>query len=333
MNERLTVFGSGNWGLVLADQAARSHTPVMVYVRRPDLKDFLEEHRSHPQFLRHLKFPVQVSFSSDLEEAALYAPNWVIAVPSQHMREVGQKLQPWVGRARYAISAAKGLEVGTDRRMSEVLRECWPEVPTEVGVLSGPNLAGEISMGQPAASVLAGSPELFRTVANILGQGNLRLYGHRDVPGVELGGAFKNILAIAVGIAAQSGLGDNAQAAIMTRGLHEMGRLAVKMGAQWETLAGLSGLGDVVATSSSPQSRNRWMGQELAKGRSVADILASTPMVVEGVPTAYAAKDLGDKFGLPLPITAEVVEIFNGKSVKLAVEALMSRERVQESDR
>ncbi|WP_430626729.1 ribosome biogenesis GTPase Der [Sulfobacillus thermotolerans] len=173
----------------------------------------------------------------------------------------------------------------------------------------------------------------FKSMANILGQGNLRLYGQRDIVGVELGGAFKNILAIAVGIAVESGLGDNAQAAIMTRGLHEMGRLAVRMGARWETLAGLSGLGDVVATSNSPSSRNRWFGQELAKGRSVDAILGSTPMVVEGVPTAYAARDLGQKFGLPVPITTEVVEIFNGKSVKLAVEALMSRQRVEESDR
>ncbi|POB10900.1 glycerol-3-phosphate dehydrogenase [Sulfobacillus sp. hq2] len=333
VNERLTIFGSGNWGLALADQASRSMAQVMVYVRRRELQQFLTTRRQHPDYLRHLTFSSQVSFTNDLEEAARFSPYWVLAVPSQHMRDIGQRLEPWIPVARYAVSAAKGLEVGTDRRMTEVLRECWHGAKVELGVLSGPNLAGEISQGQPAASVLAGSPALFKSMANILGQGNLRLYGQRDIVGVELGGAFKNILAIAVGIAVESGLGDNAQAAIMTRGLHEMGRLAVRMGARWETLAGLSGLGDVVATSNSPSSRNRWFGQELAKGRSVDAILGSTPMVVEGVPTAYAARDLGQKFGLPVPITTEVVEIFNGKSVKLAVEALMSRQRVEESDR
>ncbi len=330
VTERLAVFGSGNWALALADQAARSDSRIMMYVRRPELRIYLQQHRSHPDYLTHLRLPPRVSFTSDLQEAACFADAWLLVVPSQFMRAMAEKLQPWIGRARFVISASKGLEIASALRMTQVLHDVWQQETVHFGALSGPNLADEISRGQPAASVLAGSPELFAAVANILGQGNMRLYGHADVTGVELGGALKNILAIAVGIAASAGLGENAQAAIMTRGLHEMGRLAVRLGAQWETLAGLSGLGDVVATASSPHSRNRWLGTELGQGRVLDDILSSTPMVVEGVPTSYVARRLGYDFALPMPITTEVVEIFKGKPVKSAIDALMSRERVQE---
>ncbi|WP_028962971.1 NAD(P)H-dependent glycerol-3-phosphate dehydrogenase [Sulfobacillus thermosulfidooxidans] len=332
MTSRLTIFGSGNWALTLADIAARSGTKVTMYVRRQELCDILKRTHSHPQYLTHLKLPSDVVFTDNLGEAAAYSHNWLMVVPSQHMRDLAIRLRPFVTDTHHVVSAAKGLEEHTALRMTQVLHDCWPEVNAQLGALSGPNLAYEISLGQPAASVIAGSAAVFDAMAPLLGHANLRLYGQPDIVGVELGGALKNVLAIAVGIANASGLGANAEAAIMTRGLHEMGRLAVELGAKWSTLAGLSGLGDVVATASSPKSRNRWLGQELAKGRSLNEIIASTSMVVEGVPTAYVAKRLGDEFRLPLPITSEVVEIFNGKPVRQAVQDLMSRERVQESD-
>lgn len=332
MNSRLTIFGSGNWALTLATVAAWSGTEVKMFVRRPALCDVLTRTRAHPEYLPHLCLSPRISFTTDMAMAAEYSPHWLIVVPSQHMRSLAEGLRAYVLKGLYVVSAAKGLEDGTAFRMTEVLRDCWPGFEGELGALSGPNLAYEISLGQPAASVIAGRPELFRTMAPLLGHANIRLYEQSDITGVELGGALKNILAIAVGMATASGLGANAEAAIMTRGLHEMGRLAVELGAQWTTLAGLSGLGDVVATASSSRSRNRWLGQELAKGRSLSDILSSTTMVVEGVPTAYVAKRLGVRFHLPLPITTEVVEIFDGKPVSAAVHDLMHRARVQEFD-
>ena len=332
MTLRLTVFGSGNWALTLAAVAAWSGSRVKMFVRRPELCHALINTHTHPEYLPHLHLPPEVSFTTDMSEAASYAANWLLAVPSQHMRALALALSPYVPQSLYALSAAKGLENATAFRMTEVLKDSWTDFEGDLGALSGPNLAYEISQGQPAASVIAGSPALFRSMVPLLGQANIRLYGQKDVAGVELGGALKNILAIAVGIAKASDLGDNAQAAIMTRGLHEMGRLAVELGAQWTTLAGLSGLGDVVATANSPVSRNRWLGQQLAKGRALKEILGSTTMVVEGVPTAYVAKRLGKDFHLPLPITTEVVEIFEGKPVSAAIHDLMNRARVEEFD-
>ena len=303
-----------------------------MFVRRPELCRTLMTTHTHPEYLPHLHLPSEVTFTTDLADAAAYSNTWLLVVPSQYMRHLATSLAPYVPKGLYALSCAKGLENATALRMTQVLLDSWPNFEGELGVLSGPNLAYEISHGRPAASVIGGGSELFRTVVNLLGKANIRLYSQKDITGVELGGALKNILAIAVGIAQASGLGENAKAAIMTRGLHEMGRLAVELGATWTTLAGLSGLGDVVATANSPGSRNRWLGEQLAAGRPVAEILGSTTMVVEGVPTAYVAKRLGRQFHLSLPITTEVVEIFDGKPVSAAIYDLMNRARVEEFD-
>ena len=332
MSLRLTIFGSGHWALTLADIAAHSGSRVQLYVRRPELCEILQNTHRHPYYLTHLRLPAEVTFTDKLEVAAQHSQHWLIVVPSQHVRTLAMQLKPLIAGRLYVVSATKGLEVTSAYRMTQVLAHCWEMIPVELGALSGPNLAYEISLGHPAASVIAGSAQLIDDIALLLGRANLRLYGQPDIAGVELGGALKNVLAIAVGIAHAAGLGANAEAAIMTRGLHEMGRLAVELGAQWTTLAGLSGLGDVVATASSPKSRNRWLGEELATGRTLEDIVGSTSMVVEGVPTAYVAKRLGERFHIPLPITTEVVEIFEGKPVAAAVQDLMNREPVQESD-
>lgn len=330
---RVTVFGTGHWALTLADLARRSGSRVMLYARRREIAEVLRADRRHPTFLPHLVLDPAIAVTDNLDEAAEFSPYWVLAVPSAYVRDLCEKIGPRARDDVQVLSAAKGIEVGTFFRMSEVIADVMAKHHRHpgIGVLSGPNLAADISRGLPAASTVAVDATVFAEWVDILGRANLRLYHQTDRIGVELGGALKNILAIAVGLADQAGLGDSAKAALMTRGLHEMGRLAVRLGANWMTLAGLSGLGDLVATSSSPLSRNRWCGQELAKGRPLRDILASTSMVVEGVPTARAVYALGRQLHLPLPITNEVVAIFDGKTVSEALADLMTRALVSET--
>lgn len=333
MNRSVTVFGTGNWALTLADLAQRSGSQVMIYARRPDVAHVMSATRQHPEFLPHLRFGPSVRMTAEPEEAAMFSENWLMVVPSQFLRELAEKVKPWVRSSHSVVTGSKGLEKETHLRMSQVLRDTFGTVSQypAVGALSGPNLAFEVSHQQPCASVLAMNRQSFELWTAIIGGANLRLYQQDDLAGVELGGALKNILAIAVGIAHAVGLGESAKSAIMTRGLHEMGRLAVRLGANWMTLAGLSGLGDLVATASSPHSRNRWCGEQLGQGRPLQEILRSTTMVVEGVSTAYVAYDLGQQFGLPLPITEEVLAIFQGKSVNQAISDLMARATVSET--
>ncbi|MCY0881751.1 MAG: NAD(P)-dependent glycerol-3-phosphate dehydrogenase, partial [Firmicutes bacterium] len=324
----------GHWGLTLALIAARSGSDVMLYARRPEVAAFMLAHRHHPQFLTEMALPPSVAITDRLMDAANFSDAWILVVPSQHMREMAGQLAAFVRPGLRVLSGSKGLEQTTYQRMTSVLQEVWKNhhaSSVELGAISGPNLAHDISQGLPAATVVATAhKETFHQWGKILGRSNLRVYFQQDVIGVELGGALKNVLAIAVGAAAAAQLGDSAQAAIMTRGLHEMGQLSVKMGAQWDTLAGLAGIGDVVATAMAQTSRNRWCGEQLAQGRSLPEILSSTAMVIEGVPTAAAAAALGKKFSLPMPITTEVLAMFAGRSVMEAVQRLMARDLVAE---
>lgn len=327
------MFGTGSWGLTLAVLAERSGSEVMLFARRQELAHHLATHRRHPSLLTHLTLGRNIELTDDIGQAAAYSRDWILVPPSQHMRKLAERLTPMVDSDTVAISASKGLEEGTNLRMTQVLHAVWQwtgHTPT-IGCLSGPNLSWEISQGEPAASVLAVPNGAFERFTGLLGQSNLRLYRQADLIGVELGGALKNILAIAVGMAHGLGLGDSAKATIITRGLHEMGRLAVILGANWMTLAGLAGLGDLVATASSSHSRNRWCGAELARGRSLDEILSSTAMVVEGVPAAFAARELGRLYRISMPITQEVVAIFQGKSARQAMNDLMARAFVEES--
>lgn len=329
---RLSIFGTGSWGLTLAGLAHRSGAEVMLYARRPELAETLTRKRRHPTLLPHLKLGESVRVTADLAEAARFSPYWLLVPPSQHMRALAEYLVPYVANHTHVISASKGLEETTHLRMTQVLHDVWQwtgHMPS-IGALSGPNLSWDVSRGQPAASVLATSANDFALFAELLGQSNLRLYRQSDLIGVELGGALKNILALAVGMAQGLELGDSAKATIVTRGLHEMGRLAVTLGANWMTLAGLAGLGDLVATASSLHSRNRWCGEELARGRDLTEIVQSTSMVVEGVPAAWAASELGQIHDLSMPITCEVVAIFQGKSARQALSDLMARALVDE---
>lgn len=331
----IVVFGTGNWGLTLADIASRSGSRVMLYCRRPEVSDSILRTRHHPEFLPELSLAGSVSVTSDIDVAAYASSYWVIVSPSEHLRGLARRLAPWVRPGIHALSATKGLEAHTHYRMSQVLESEWMDPtgsPPEVGVLSGPNLAYELSHRLPAATAVSCGRPSFDAWAERLGRANLRLYYQPDRIGTELGGALKNVLAIAVGIAQETGLGESAKAALITRGLHEMGRLAVHMGANLTTLAGLSGLGDMVATASSGHSRNLWCGRQLGLGRSLDDIVTGTKMVIEGIPTTYVAQDLGKKYNLPMPITDAVADVFRGTPINDALARLMARAFVGESD-
>ncbi len=333
----VSIFGTGNWGLTLADIASRSGSRVMLYCRRPEVLESLLRSRRHPEFLPDLSLNSSVAATTDIETAALASRYWIVVPPSQHLRGLATKLAPWVRPDVHILSATKGLEAHTHYTMAQVLETEWLHQGTqplpEIGVLSGPNLAYELSHRLPGATAVSCARPTFDAWAERIGRANLRLYYQPDRMGTELGGALKNVLAIAVGIAQQTGLGESAKAALITRGLHEMGRLAVQMGANLTTLAGLSGLGDMVATASSPHSRNLWCGRELGRGRSLDSIVSGTKMVVEGVPTTYVAQDLGRQFGLPMPITDAVANVFSGVTISDALAQLMARAFVEESDR
>jgi len=260
----------------------------------------------------------------------------VVVVPSSRMRENARRLAPFIGDDHVVVSGAKGLEAERLLRMTEVLAEEFrPEAGRNVGALSGPNIAREVAAGKPATSVVASTSEYTRALAvGALTTPQFRVYANPDVVGVELGGALKNIVAIGAGAIDGLGAGDNAKAAFVTRGLAEIARLGVASGANPLTFAGLAGLGDLLATVSSPSSRNRFVGQEFARGRSLDDIRATlAPQVAEGVETTRAVYELAAKLGVRMPVVEQTyLVLFEGKTVALALADLMLREPKDEFD-
>jgi glycerol-3-phosphate dehydrogenase (NAD(P)+) len=328
------VIGTGAWGTTLAILAARreagdgSDAPeVTLWEHRPERAADMERRRENSAFLPGFGFPPRLRVSSDLPEVVAGCDIVLLVTPSQRVRENARALRPHLMPGATVVCASKGLEVGTHVRPTEVIaQELGPGVA--VAALSGPNLAGEIARGMPAAAVVAAaSVEVAERVRGALTTPRFRLYTSDDVAGVELGGALKNIIAVAVGISDGLGFGDNAKASLMTRGLAEMARLAVAAGADPLTLAGLAGLGDLIATCSSPLSRNRTLGLELAKGRRLDDVLAERRTVAEGVTTTRAALELAAALGVDLPITQQLaLVLFEGKDVRRVVSDLMERD-------
>ena len=277
-------------------------------------------------YVPDVNFPESLHPTHSLADALDQARVVVIAVPSHGMRQVLQKGDRDVLRGALVVNATKGLEEGTLLRMSQLIADEWPHAG-EVAVLSGPSFAAELARELPTAVVVASATtSAVEHVQAEFRSSALRLYGSTDVVGVEIGGALKNIIAIAAGVVEGLGLGHNALAALITRGLAEITRLAVALGAQRETLAGLAGLGDLVLTCTGQLSRNRHVGVELAHGRHLHEILASTKMIAEGVRTTYAALDLGARHGIELPIAAKMAEVLDGRQdAKAAVFELMGR--------
>lgn len=323
---RAAVLGAGSWGTALAIHLARAGRPVALWARDAALADRIERTRENAAYLPGISLAGEIAVHASLERALGGAAYVVAAVPSHGLREVMRSAAPALDPGAIIVSATKGLEVGSLRRMSQlVVEETAGRHP--VVVLSGPSFASEVAQGLPTA-VLAASADsdaAQRVQEDFRGTG-LRIYVSDDVPGVEIGGSLKNVIAIAAGAVEGLGLGHNAMAALITRGLAEISRLACAEGGRRDTLAGLSGLGDLVLTCTGALSRNRRVGVELGRGRRLADVLADSHMVAEGVLTTGAALELGARHGVELPITAQMAAVLAGDvSPREAVESLMGR--------
>ena len=329
----VTVLGAGGWGTALAVHLGRVGHDVRLWGRDPALVEEIRSRRVNAVYLPDVPVPPTVWVTHALD-AALQASSLVVsALPSHGCRAVMRAAAPHVTPRATIVSATKGLEADSLLRMSEVIaEELGPNRP--VVVLSGPSFAGEVARELPTAVLAASSnaPATDAVQADFRGP-YFRLYGSTDVVGVEIGGAMKNVIAIAAGVVEGLGLGHNALAALITRGLAEVTRLACAAGGKRETLAGLSGLGDLVLTCTGDLSRNRHVGIELARGRSLDEILAGMKMIAEGVRTTRAALALGARYGVELPIATQMAEVFAGRAdVRSALDALMLRRQRAEAE-
>jgi len=308
---RITVLGGGSWGTTVASLvAARNRTTL--WARNPETAAEINEHHTNHCYLPGFTLPAKLRATSDLEKAVSSAEVLIVGVPSHAFRstlELSKKVvHPWIP----VISLSKGLEQGSLLRMTQVIKEVLPGHPA--ATLTGPNIAKEIMAGQAAASVIATEDlTVAAALQRVLRRGLLRVYTNHDVTGCELGGALKNVIAVACGIAQGLSVGDNTRAAVMTRGLAELTRLGVAMGGEAATFAGLTGMGDLVVTCISPHSRNRWVGEQLGMGRTLDEILGDMTMVAEGVKTAVTVHDLAAELGVEMPVCEEVYRVVTGK--------------------
>jgi glycerol-3-phosphate dehydrogenase (NAD(P)+) len=325
-HRQVAILGAGGWGTALAVHLARAGHGTCLWARDAGLVTDMCERRANAVYLPDIRFPQGLRVTGDLDEALRGVELIVAAVPSHGTRQILKRAAPLVGAGATVVSATKGLEQDTLFRMSEVIEQELG-AGVQVAVLSGPSFAAEFARQLPTAvSVASRDAVVVEQVQADFRAGYLRLYGTNDVVGVEVGGALKNIIAIAAGVAEGLSLGHNALAGLITRGLAEITRLACAAGAQRETLAGLTGLGDLVLTCTGALSRNRHVGIELARGRSLDDVLSGMKMVAEGVRTTEAALALGARHGVELPITAQVAELLAGrKDARAALYDLMLR--------
>lgn len=326
--KQIAIIGAGGWGTALSIALGRNVEAIRLWVYEPDLCERLSQTRVNDLYLPGVFIPPNVQPTSELPCAVAEAEVVITVVPSQYLRSLCREMAPLVRPDQVFVSATKGLECRTLRRMSEVITESFPNCfPPNLAVLSGPTFAREVAHGLPTAVTIASAQEeLARRLQRQFANSTFRLYTNTDVIGVELGGALKNIIAIAVGVCEGLGLGWNAVAALVTRGLSEITRLACACGAQRETLAGLSGLGDLVLTSTGVLSRNRRVGVELGRGRRLPEILASWQMVAEGINTTAAALELARQKEIEMPITEQMYAVLYQERPPLdAVRELMGR--------
>lgn len=319
------VIGTTTWGTTLAIVVGRKGASVALWARTASEAASLERHRQSPS-LPGIPFPPTLSVTASLSQAFQGADLVALGVPSQTVRQNVRRLRPHLKGSPIFLSLAKGLETETGLRMSQVMAsELPPELHRHIAVLSGPNLAREIVQALPAATVVAaGTPATAQRARELLSTPQFYVYTSQDVAGVELGGALKNIIAIAAGMVEALGYGDNAKAALMTRGLAEMMAFGAACGASPDTFLGLSGMGDLVVTCASPLSRNHRVGIELAKGRSLKEIQADMREVAEGVPTTAAARELARRLGIRAPVTEQMYSVlFEGQEPRQAVRGLL----------
>lgn len=333
MARTISVFGAGSWGTALANSLAGGGHSVTLWARNPDVVRQMVETRRNPSYLPHVGIHPDLEVTADLENAARHGDFWVVATPAQAVRSLAESLRPWVHDTLTIVSVAKGIEQETLLTTTGVLRDVLPSFPAErIGVLYGPSHAEEVSVGKPTTLVAAApSLEVAELIQQVFMTPRLRVYVNQDVVGVEIGGSVKNVLAIAAGISDGVGYGDNAKAAIVTRGMAEIQRLGVAMGADPHTFAGLAGIGDVVVTCMSRHSRNRFLGEEIGRGKPLQQVQEEMKMVAEGVTTTASTFELAKREGIEMPITAAVHAIlFEGMNPDQAVEELMTRAATRE---
>ena len=333
MSTRIAVLGAGSWGTALAISLARGGHGVRLWARRPEAAAEITRTRQNDPYLPGAEIPAGVAVASDLAASVDGADVWVVAVPSQTVRAVLAPLADRAGADTTVVSVAKGIENETLLTTSAVLRDVLPAAdPGRLGVLYGPSHAEEVALGRPTSVVAAfRQRSTAQAVQALFMRPALRVYANTDLVGVEVGGSVKNVMAVAAGMSDGLGLGDNAKAALVTRGLAEITRLGLALGAQAPTFAGLTGLGDLVVTCFSPHSRNRAFGERVGRGETTGEALGHSTMVVEGVRTTESVRALAAREGVEMPITEAVYAIlFEGMDPADAVGHLMERDATAE---
>ena len=328
MNEGIAVIGAGNWGTSLANLLAKKGERVHLWALEPEVADGINERHQNPLYLKDVALDPALRATSDLAEAVADATTIVSVVPAQHVRRVLADAAPHLREDAILVSASKGIEKTTLATMDEVFADVVPGPGARASYLSGPSFALEVARELPTAvTVAARDPNLAERVQALFQTPYFRVYTSDDVPGVELGGALKNVMAVAAGMVVGLGLGHNTAAALITRGLAEIARLGIALGANPLTFSGLAGVGDLILTCTGGLSRNRHVGVELGRGRTIDEILAETNQVAEGVDTTRAAHALARRHDIEMPIVAEVhAVLFEGSTARDALENLMLRE-------
>jgi glycerol-3-phosphate dehydrogenase (NAD(P)+) len=322
------VIGSGAWGTTLARLLASKGIHTTLWEYQPERARLMQKERENHEFLPGLRFPTTLRVSADIAEATRGQDLLLLVTPSQRLRDNLRLLLPELEAKTLLVSASKGIEVGTLKRMSEVICEELPGARARLAVLSGPNISREVASELPTAAVVAAyDPQVALRTRTVLTTEHFRVYSADDVTGVELGGALKNIIAIGAGFNDGMGYGENAKAAFITRGLAEISRLGIAAGANPLTFSGLAGIGDLIATCASPLSRNQQLGRRLAAGEKLEAILSSTHSVAEGVSTTRAALKLSARYGVEMPIASALsMVLFENRDPRQVVPELMMRD-------
>ena len=331
----IAVLGAGSWGTTLAVLLAKKGHEVRLWAHRPKFAATLSLERENRRYLKGVPFPERLQIAPYLEELVSWSEMIVTAVPSQALRETILGFRVLDLSGKILVNVAKGIEIGTGKRMSEVLLEVLPGLlASQVAALYGPSHAEEVSKDQPT-TVVASSSSLATAerVQEVFHTSMFRVYVNTDIIGVEIAGSVKNVIAIAAGISDGVGYGDNAKAAIITRGMAEISRLCIKLGGEAPTISGLAGIGDLVVTCLSRHSRNRYVGEEIGRGRSLEEVISQMNMIAEGVHSSRSVYELSRSVGVEMPITRAVYEmLFEQKPVQQAILDLMTRDPKQERD-
>ncbi len=330
---KVSVIGAGSWGIALAAVLEKNGHEVTVWSAIKEEIEMLKRDREHKEKLPGVRLEEGIRLTADLAQAASGKDLLVMAVPSVFVRSTAKSMRPYLEEQALIVNVAKGIEEQTLMTLTDIIAEEIPQA--KVAVLSGPSHAEEVGRGLPTTCVAgAKKKEDAEYVQNIFMNDVFRIYTSPDMLGIELGGALKNVIALAAGMADGIGYGDNTKAALITRGITEIGRLALAMGAKYETLSGLTGIGDLIVTCASVHSRNRKAGMLIGQGKSMEEAMEEVHMVVEGVYSAKAAKGLSEKYQVPMPIIEEVNRIlFEGKPVREAVQGLMLRDKKAEHEK